>query len=156
MKKKLQSFLKTPFILLGFIFLSSCTKEYYTVDNGDNWKILEYTVDTNNSTNYPKWEWDPVNRRYFSIVDMSGSNVSIDEFIYNKGMTLGFVFTGTENVDEFQNPLPYEQREIGAKLWYDTSILGKDRLFETCFYFQWDDLRGELPPRYNFRLVLHW
>lgn len=161
MKRLHYKLLSLLLVITGVFAFSSCEgdKIYYE-DPSFNWETLFYPV---SATGYDsqgkkidKWEWNPNTRRYQCIINISGDFAKLDEFIYNNGNAIGYVFWGEQYVDETQNLMPYYDDVWNANLWYDTSLLGKDRIYEVAFYFQWADGRQEAPPLYNLKLALFW
>lgn len=159
MKKLRNALLALLMTVAGIISFTSCEgdKIYYE-DPSFSWHTMFFTIDENGYGENYKWEWNPDYRRYECVINITGDNINVDEFIYNHGNAVGYVFMGQQNVNEIQSVLPYFDENKGANLWNDISILGigSNKTFEVCFYYQWSDLRQSPPPLYNVKLALFW
>lgn len=157
--KKLRYLLLSLLLAAGAFSFTSCEgdKIYYE-DPSFNWITLFFTIDENGGGKKYKWEWNNAYKRYECIINISGDNINLDEFIYNQGNAVGYVFLGEQNVSEVQSLLPYYDEDNGANLWYDLSVLGtgSNKKFEVCYYFQWNDGGSYAPPLYNVKLALFW
>lgn len=119
------------------------------------WNIENFTV---NST---EWEWNPDFRRWEAEKQLE----FIDEFIYEEGAVIGYVFLGEQNVNEVQVQLPYVKSyrladgEGGFFIFtetisYEYSILTNRATF---FIEPSDGIRDDdAKATYNFRIVMIW
>ncbi|RNC63529.1 hypothetical protein [Proteiniphilum sp. X52] len=122
------------------------------------WKIVNITVGNGH------WSWDDIAKRYEAVYEL----LDLEEFIYENGAVLGYVFIGEKNINEVQKLLPYVQSYDDADPPYTETIsfdvqYKKDDVEKpsVAFYIQSSDLFGseelaEFLPAYNFRLVLIW
>ena len=150
MKRKLFSSLFAGLLFVGIgFFASSCS------DNNDDiietkWDIQDYEVRASD------WSWNPAFERWESVQRMD-----IDEFIYESGAVIGYVFLGTQNQDEVQTQLPYTRRAYVDDGTFFTETLGYEYSFltnEVTFYIEPADGIQDPVARvgYVFRLVLIW
>lgn len=122
------------------------------------WEIVNITVEMGH------WSWNDEVKRYEAVYQLP----ELNEDIYEIGAVLGYVFIGTQNVDEVQKLLPYVQSYDDVDPSYTETIsfdiqLKKDGELKpsVAFFIQASDLfggtefEGSLPP-YNFRLVMIW
>jgi len=155
--KKLHYKLLGLFIILASTFtFTSCegdkVYETYYEDTSANWDVIPFEIGGSDH----RWSWNSEKGYYQCIININSKYTDVDEFIYNNGIALGYVFLGEQYVDETQSLMPFYDDVNGANLWNDTSIQGSNKDFDVCFYFQWDDKRQSPPPLYNVRLVLAW
>lgn len=121
------------------------------------WEIINFEVKESD------WTWDDD----FDQWQVFGELPELTEFIYEYGATLGYVFIGTQGVDEVQKILPY------VETWYDgdddfgnpiyfTETISFDIQYgnpsTVGFFIKSSDLFKDLdaPQNYNFRIVLIW
>ncbi|MGI6047139.1 MAG: hypothetical protein ACOYEG_03910 [Petrimonas sp.] len=176
MKRKILFAFSLLFVLLiGYSCTSSPTQDYldeYEVrrmideaikQNNENlklnftqWKIINITAKK------ADWKWIEKVGRYEAIYDLP----ELTEFIYENGAAIGYVFLGTQNVDEVQKPLPFvhtysETDEEGNTVFY-TETISCDFALGTpstvAFFIQASDLfrADQYLADYNFRVVLIW
>lgn len=159
MKKMKFSLLKHAVVFLLVIFATySCSDDpVQPIDYQETqWKIVNITVKK------ADWKWDSKIGRYDAIFNLP----ELTKFIYESGAQLGYVFIGTQGVDEVQKMLPYVHT-----YWEDDGEGGEIRYTETiscdfqfgnpstvAFYIQGSDLgRDDYNlTDYNFRIVLIW
>lgn len=150
MKRKLFSSLFAGLLIvsIGF-FISSCS------DNNDinetQWDIQDYEVRAS------EWSWNPAFERWEAVKQMD----YIDEFIYESGAVIGYVFLGVQNQDEVQTQLPYTRRAYLDDGTFFTETLGYEYSFLTnrvTFYIEPADGIEDSAAKvgYFFRLVLIW
>jgi len=155
MKKKVYSTLLIGFLLVGSAFvLTSCSeKSDDFVETA--WNIENFTV------NATQWTWNSDLNRWEAIRPLE----YIDDFIYENGAVIGFVFLGTQNVNEVQTPLPYiksylVEGEDGGLIDF-TETIGFEYSMVTnrvTFYIEPSDGFEDNDARqnYNFRIVMIW
>lgn len=150
MKRKLFSSLFAGFLFvnIGF-FASSCS------DNDDiietQWDIQDYEVKVSD------WSWSSENERWEAVKQMK----YIDEFIYESGAVIGYVFLGVQNQDEVQTQLPFTRRVYLDDGTFFTETLGYEYSFLTekvTFYIAPANGIQDTKARtqYVFRLALIW
>lgn len=150
MKRKLFSSLFAGFLFvnIGF-FASSCS------DNDDiietQWDIQDYEVKVSD------WSWSSENERWEAVKQMK----YIDEFIYESGAVIGYVFLGVQNQDEVQTQLPFTRRVYLDDGTFFTETLGYEYSFLTekvTFYIAPANGIQDTEARtyYVFRLALIW
>jgi hypothetical protein len=119
------------------------------------WNIENFTV---NST---EWEWNPDFRRWEAEKQLE----FIDEFIYEEGAVIGYVFLGEQNVNEVQVQLPYLKSYLitddddGEIMFTETT--GYEYSFLTnkvTFFIEPSDgfEDPEAKVTRNFRIVMIW
>ena len=121
------------------------------------WKIVNINVKKED------WKWNDEISQYEIIFDFP----ELTEFIYKDGATLGYVFIGTQGVDEVQKMLPYVNTysagtdNEGNPITF-TETISFDIQFgdpSTIAFFIKDSQLAkdpEAPQNYNFRIVLVW
>ncbi|MDD4630727.1 hypothetical protein [Proteiniphilum sp. UBA1028] len=148
--KRLTSLLAGVLFIGTALFLSSCS------DSSDDivetqWEIQPYTV------NASEWSWSVTNRRWEAVKQLK----YIDDFIYESGAVIGYVFLGDQNVNEVQVQLPYlKSYELtdGSKftetISYEYSIQTK----RVTFYIEPSDGIEDPDAKvtYHFRIVMIW
>jgi hypothetical protein len=153
-RKRLTSLFAGALFMVITLFAASCS------DSGDDivetaWNIENFTV------NASEWSWSPVNRRW----EASKQLEYIDEFIYEDGAVIGYVFLGTQGVDEVQVQLPYVKSYLvddGAGGLIDfTETVGYEYSYLTnrvTFFIEPSDGFQDEEARvtYNFRIVMIW
>ena len=121
------------------------------------WEIVNITVNAND------WEWDSNNERWEAIYNLP----ELDEFIYENGAQLGYVFIGQQGVNEVQKLLPYIETyyagddEDGNPITFTETISVDYQLGNpstVAFYIKDSQLAHDdgAPQLYNFRIVLIW
>ena len=119
------------------------------------WEIVNFTVND--------WTWNPDAAQWEAIYDLP----ELDEFIYEQGAQLGYVFIGQQGVDEVQKLLPYINTYYGGddlqgNPIYFTETVSVDYQFgdpSTVAFFIKDSQLAQdpdAPQTYNFRIVLIW
>ena len=121
------------------------------------WKIV------NISAKKADWVWNEDIGRYEAIYDLP----ELTEFIYENGAALGYVFIGTQGVDEVQKLLPFvhtysETDGEGSTITYTETIscdfnLGSPS--SVVFTLEMSDLafyEDGVPVDMNFQVVLIW
>lgn len=150
MKRKLCSSLFAALLFVGIpFFTSSCS------DSNDDivetlWDIQDYEVRASD------WSWNPEFERWEAVRQMN-----INEFIYESGAVIGYVFLGVQNQDEVQTQLPYTRRVYLDNGTFFTETLGYEYSLVTrrvTFYIEPADGIEDSAARagYVFRLVLIW
>ncbi|NLX66849.1 MAG: hypothetical protein GXZ19_08820 [Bacteroidales bacterium] len=126
-----------------------------------NWEIVNITVKGGKNGD---WRWNDNENRYEAIYELP----EMDEFIYEDGAILGYVFIGEQNQNEVQKLLPFVQTyDEGGEIFTETISfdvqLKKGGIVKpsVAFYIQTSDLFGskefeEFLPNHNFRLVIVW
>lgn len=108
------------------------------------------------------WKWDDDAGKYYAIVNLP--ELSFD--IYENKSVNGYVFIGTQGVDEVQEPLPfvYTYREDdgeGGEIIY-TETIRFNFMYGSpstaAFYIQGSDLGRDdsILANYDFKLVFHY
>ena len=155
MRRKLYKTLLTVILITGTAFLAtSCS------DNSDDfvetaWNIENFTV------NATQWTWNNSFNRWEATRPLD----YIDNFIYENGAVLGFVFLGTPDQDEVQTSLPYirsylqETTDGGLIDFTETIGFEYSKLTNrVTFYIEPSDGVDDPEARqnYNFRIVMIW
>jgi len=121
------------------------------------WEIINITVNVND------WEWNADFAQWEAIYNLP----ELDEFIYENGAQLGYVFIGQQGVNEVQKLLPYVDTyyagddENGIPIYF-TETISVDYQFgnpsTVAFYIKDSQLAQDdgAPQLYNFRIVLIW
>ena len=94
--KRLTSLLAGVLFIGTALFLSSCSDSSDDITE-TQWDIQSYTV------NASEWSWSTVERRWEATKQLK----YIDDFIYESGAVIGYVFLGDQNTNEVQVQLPY-------------------------------------------------
>lgn len=155
MKRKLFTSLLAGLFLTGIAFFAtSCS------DNNDD--IVETAWNVENITvNASEWSWSPANRRW----EVQKQLDYIDDFIYEDGAVIGYVFLGEQNVNEVQVQLPYLKSYLitddddGEIMFTETT--GYEYSFLTnkvTFFIEPSDgfEDPEAKVTRNFRIVMIW
>ena len=121
-----------------------------------NWKIINITVKKDD------WQWNDKVAQYEAIYDLP----ELTEFIYEEGANIGYVFIGTQGVDEVQKMLPYINTYPGTDnagnpitftetISYDIQLGNPNTI---AFFIKDSELAKDpdAPQNYNFRIVLIW
>jgi len=151
MKMKLFTSLFAGVLLMGFaIFATSCSDESDDIVE-TAWNIENFTV------NASDWSWSPANKRWEAVKQLE----FIDDFIYEDGAVIGYVFLGEQNVNEVQVQLPYlKSYELndGSKftetISYEYSLLTHRVTFSIAPSDGIEDTDAK--ATYNFRIVMIW
>ena len=119
------------------------------------WNIENFTV------NISDWNWSAENRRWEAIKQLE----IIDEFIYEDGAVIGYVFLGEQNVNEVQVQLPYLKSYLinddnGGEIMF-TETVGYEYSHLTnkvTFYIEPSDGFEDPAAKVtrNFRIVMIW
>lgn len=155
MNKRLLKATYTLALILGtMMFFSSCSDDSNDIVE-TAWNIEEFTV---NST---QWSWNSDLNRWEAVRPLD----YIDDFIYEKGAVIGYIFIGTQGQDELQIQLPYikswlidgedgGQINFTETIGYEYSIVNKRVTFfiEPSDGFKDEDAK----QTYNFRIVMIW
>lgn len=97
MKRKLLVSIFAGILFLGTAFvMTSCS------DSSDDFIETAWNIENFNVT-ASQWSWNSNLNRWEAVRQLP----AIDEFIYEDGVVHGFIFLGTQGVDEVQTPLPY-------------------------------------------------
>ena len=120
------------------------------------WKIVNINVKKED------WKWNEKAAQYEAIADLP----DLTKFIYEEGAVIGYVFLGTQDVDEVQKLLPYvntysEQDDTGKTVYFTETISCDFQLGNpstVAFFIKSSDLfrDPDAPQNYNFRIVLVW
>lgn len=121
------------------------------------WKIVPYEIKKND------WKWNEQLGQYEVFRDIK----DLTKFIYEEGAALGYVYLGTQNVDEVQKILPYVETHYGGEDTNGNPIIFTETI--SCdfqlgnpstvgFFIKSSDLfpDSEAQSNYNFRIVLIW
>lgn len=154
MNRKLFTSLFTVILILGTAFIvTSCediTEDFVQTE----WEIENFTV------NETQWGWNDNLNRWEAKRPLP----YIDDFIYEDGVVLDYVFIGTQGIDEVQIPLPYIRSylindgqnliDFTETIGYEYSLQRKEVTFfiEPSDGFQDQDAR----QNYNFRIAMIW
>lgn len=121
------------------------------------WEIVNFTVGVND------WRWNPDAAQWEAIFDFP----ELNEFIYEQGAQLGYVFIGKQGVNEVQKLLPYIETydagddENGNPIYFTETISVDYQLGNpstVAFFIKDSQLAYDegAPQVYNFRVVLIW
>ena len=155
MKKRLYTSL-----ISGILFLSTAFIATSCSDSTDDfvetaWNIENFTV------NETQWGWNSDLNRWEAKRPLG----YIDEFIYEDGAVIGYVFLGTQGINEVQVPLPYiksflvDDGQNGLIDFTETiSFEYSQQRNEVTFYIEPSDGFQDQDARqsYNFRIVMIW
>lgn len=119
------------------------------------WNIENFTVKASD------WSWNSNLNRWENVRKLK----YIDEFIYESGAVIGYIFIGTQDIDEIQIQLPYIQSYLvkndQGELFNFTETIGSEYSYLTnsiTFFIEPSD--GFQDPgakqNYNFRIVMIW
>lgn len=152
MKRKLFTTLFAGLLLLGVALTGvSCSSDKNDIEE-TQWNIENFTV------NASEWTWSTTNLRWEARKPFK----FIDNFIYENGALVGYVFFGSQNVDESQSQLPYVSKtykldngeQFTETLGYEYSILSKSVTF---FIRPSDGIEDQdAKVTYNFRIAMIW
>ncbi|NLD23471.1 MAG: hypothetical protein GX670_04485 [Bacteroidales bacterium] len=155
MKKRLYTSL-----ISGILFLSTAFIATSCSDSTDDfvetaWNIENFTV------NETQWGWNSDLNRWEAKRPLG----YIDEFIYEDGAVIGYVFLGTQGINEVQVPLPYiksflvDDGQNGLIDFTETiSFEYSQQRNEVTFYIEPSDgfQDQDAKQSYNFRIVMIW
>ncbi len=155
MKRKFIKSLFTATLFLGvLIFASSCE------DNTNDFVETAWNIE-NFSVNATQWSWSSSLNRWEAVRQLE----YIDDFIYENGAVIGYVFIGTQDVDEVQTPMPYVKSYLVENDQGDLIDFTETVGFEysgvtnrVTFYIEPSDGFPDETARqnYNFRIVMIW
>lgn len=127
--------------------------------NETQWEIIPVSIRKGD------WKWYDDTRRYEAVVNLP----ELTEFIYEKGLQLGYVFIGEKGVDEKQIMLPHNFTyyegvdDDGNPILVYTEAISCDFQLgspsRATFYIQTSDLfpiNEEFVIDRDFRIVLVW
>lgn len=174
MKRKfLYGFSLLFLFLTGISCTSSPSQDY--LDEYEVQKMIEDAIRQNNekleftqwkivniSAKKADWVWNEDIGRYEAIYDLP----ELTEFIYENGAVLGYVFIGTQGVDEVQKLLQYghtySATDGGGNTITYTETISFDFQYGSpstiAFFIQASDLfrADDYLADYNFRIMLIW
>jgi hypothetical protein len=155
MKRKLLVSIFAGILFLGTAFvMTSCS------DSSDDFIETAWNIENFNVT-ASQWSWNSNLNRWEAIRQLP----AIDEFIYEDGVVHGFIFLGTQGVDEVQTPLPYirsfleDNGQGGVIDFTETISFEYSHLTNRItFYIEPSDGFQDQNARqnYNFRIVMIW
>lgn len=153
MKRKLFTSLFAGVLFAGLAFFATSCSDKNDDIVETKWEIQPYTVTAS------EWSWSTTNRRWEAVKQLD----YIDDFIYEEGAVIGYVFLGEQNVDEVQVQLPYikSYREADGQggffvftetIGYEYSILTN----KVTFFIEPSDGIEDQNAKvtYNFRIVM--
>lgn len=149
MKRKLFSTLFATFLFVGLGFMAtSCGSDEI---EETQWNIENFTV------NASDWAWNVTEKRWESTKQLK----FIDEFIYEKGAVVGYVFLGQQGVNEVQVQLPYIKNYVDGEGVPFVETIGYEYNYLThkvTFFIQDShSVKDEdAKATYNFRIVMIW
>ena len=136
--------------------VTACDIEPYQDDNdGDNWKVLNFTVKRND------WKLVGSSNALNSYYQFVFNDVrELTDFVYTDGAVTGYLYQGNGS-EEVQTPLPYTL-PIGTivngneLLWTETTTFDY-QAGSVAFYINYSDFATDVQPEtMEFRVVLHW
>lgn len=142
--------------LLGVLFLGMVLFTTSCSDDSDDiietaWNIENFTIEAS------QWSWNSDDRRWEAVRQLD----YIDEFIYEKGAVIGYVFLTDQNNNEVQSQLPYSKSYILDGDITLTETVGYEYSYTTNrvkFYIEPSDglMDNDAKVRYNFRIAMIW
>jgi hypothetical protein len=147
-------------IFAGILFLGTALVMTSCSDSSDDFIETAWNIENFNVT-ASQWSWNSNLNRWEAIRQLP----AIDEFIYEDGVVHGFIFLGTQGVDEVQTPLPYirsflEDNEQGGVIDFTETISFEYSHLTNriTFYIEPSDGFQDQNARqnYNFRIVMIW
>ena len=102
MKRKLFTSLFAGLLLLGIAFTSTSCSDSTKDFEETQWNIENFTV------NASEWSWDATEKRWEATKQLK----FINEFIYESGAVIGYVFIGQQGTNEVQVQLPYVKNYV--------------------------------------------
>ena len=174
MKKKLLNSIWAFLLLTGVAFsFNACTTysddylseleirrliEQAIKDNNQNLEITQWEI-VNIQVKKNDWKWNDKAEQWEAFADLP----ELTEFIYENGAALGYIFLGTQGVDEVQKLLPYVNTysDFDGSNTFTETISCDFQLGTPStvgFFIKLSDLFEDLdaPQNYNFRIVLIW
>ncbi len=155
MKRKIYTSLFTGILFLSTLFIATSCSDSTDDIIETEWNIENFTV------NASQWTWNSELNRWEAVRPLG----FIDEFIYENGAVIGYVFIGSQGVNEVQVPLPYIRSflvEVGQNEFVDftetISFEFSQQRNEVTFYIEPSDGVQDQDARqnYNFRVVMVW
>ena len=145
-------------LFIGLLFLGTALTMTSCSDSSDDfvetaWNIENFTV------NASQWSWNSNMNRWEAVKQLN----YIDEFIYESGAVIGYVFLGTQNTNEIQVPMPYirsyieDNGEDGVFVFTETISFEYSHLTNRVTFFiePSDGFKDESAKQnYNFRIVM--
>lgn len=156
MKKRISTSLIAIIMIVALSFgTTSCTTESDITET--QWKVVNIRVKAND------WEWNNSSEQWEAFANLP----ELSKFIYEQGAALGYVFIGTQGVNEVQKPLPYintyydGEDDFGNDIIFTETISCDFKLGSPStvgFFIKSSDLFPDenAPSNYNFRIVLIW
>lgn len=123
-----------------------------------NWEVIAFSVKKED------WAWNENAEQYEVVFDFE----ELTEFIYENGITLGYIFLGEQGNDEVQKLLPYvftykelingETIVYTETVSYDVQLGTGGKKSTVAFFIQASDRAraDQNLTNYNFRVVLIW
>lgn len=147
-------------LIAGILFLSTAFIVTSCSDSTDDFVETEWNIEYF-PVNATQWSWNSNLNRWEAVRPLD----YIDEFIYEDGAVIGYVFLGTQGVNEVQVPLPYIRSYLvddgqGGLIDFTETISFEysNQRNEITFYIEPSDGFQDLDARqnYNFRIVMIW
>lgn len=122
------------------------------------WEIINFNVKK------ADWKWNDKEAQYEFVADIP----KLTKFIYEDGAAIGYVFIGTQGVDEVQKILPFVNTYTGkndaGQPVHFTETISCDFQYKdggkstVAFFIKSSDLfkDPDAPQNYTFRVVLIW
>ena len=174
MKKKLLNSIWAVLLLTGVAFsFNACTTysddylsepeirrliEQAIKDNNQNLEITQWEI-VNIQVKKNDWKWNDKAEQWEAFEDLP----ELTEFIYENGAALGYIFLGTQGVDEVQKLLPYVNTysDFDGSNTFTETISCDFQLGNPStvgFFIEASDLFYDesAPLDYFFRIVLIW
>lgn len=155
MKKNVVRSVKQISLILLLLFVGySCSDDDPIIDYEETqWNIENFTV------NASDWSWNPTQSRWEAVKQLK----FIDEFIYEKGAVIGYVFI-SENDKEVQYQMPHTVNiVISGEETTETLTETLDYYFDfissrvTFLIKPSDSIEDtEAKQTYNFRIAMIW
>lgn len=150
MKRKLFTSLFAGMLLLGVGFSATSCSDTTSDFEETQWNIENFTV------NASEWSWNATEKRW----EASKQLKYIDEFIYESGAVIGYVFLGQQGANEVQVQLPYIKNYVvdGAAF---VETIGYEYNYQTnrvTFFIQDSESAQDTDAKvtYNFRIAMIW
>jgi hypothetical protein len=150
MKNKIVRSAKHAMLLLMLLLIGySCSDDPVQDFEKTEWNIENFTVEAY------EWNWNPSSLRWEAVRPLS----FIDEFIYEKGAVIGYVFIA-ENGKEVQYQLPHTLNLRDGEFVY-TQTLDYNFDYKTkraTFLIKPSDSFEDLEAKktYDFRIAMIW
>ena len=154
-ERKLYTSLFTVILLISIAFIATSCE-----DSTDDFVETEWNIE-NFPVNSSQWGWNSELKRWEAKRPLG----YIDDFIYEDGAVIGYVFIGTQGVNEVQVPLPYIRSFLvddGQNGFIDfTETISFEYSLqrnEITFYIEPSDGFQDQDARqnYNFRIAMIW